>query len=292
MKLLAKNCNFGPLEDSLIRDKIVSGIRDLSLQSRLLRIPNLTAAETESQCRIMEDSKFQVKGIRKTSVDEMRHKRASSSKFKNSPTPETVSRNSYDCFKCGTRHKQRKCPAFGEICHKCNKPNHFSVGCRFNFDKDRKKFNKNLGNQRYVNELAESKGNDSSDSDIFIHSLVLDNINCNNIKLDIWTTNVKINNKDIVFKLDSGANYNCLPVKFYKKLKLNVPVEDCTGSLITYGNNKLNVLGYVTLKCEINTESCNIRFVLVDVDSMPILGLKTCSRINLLCKVDTVTTQD
>ena len=35
-----------------------------------------------------------------------------------------------DCWNCGRRHQFHKralCPAFGKICSKCNKPNHFAA---------------------------------------------------------------------------------------------------------------------------------------------------------------------
>lgn len=63
VKMLASECNFGQLEDSLVRDKIVSGIRDLSLQERLLQQVDLTVQKAENLCRSAEVSKFQVKEI-------------------------------------------------------------------------------------------------------------------------------------------------------------------------------------------------------------------------------------
>ncbi|EGI69488.1 hypothetical protein G5I_01778 [Acromyrmex echinatior] len=36
----------------------------------------------------------------------------------------------YDCTKCGMSHIRSRCPAYGELCIKCNKKNHFSKMCR------------------------------------------------------------------------------------------------------------------------------------------------------------------
>lgn len=38
------------------------------------------------------------------------------------------------CSRCGLKHKRRKCLAYGKICHKCSKPNHFSSKCKANFN--------------------------------------------------------------------------------------------------------------------------------------------------------------
>src|SRR5207253_7508989 len=34
------------------------------------------------------------------------------------------------CTKCGMTHAFKACPAFGQICHKCKKRNHFAVCCK------------------------------------------------------------------------------------------------------------------------------------------------------------------
>lgn len=63
VKVLAKECNFGQLEDSLVRDKIVSGISDLSLQEKLLQVSALSLRKAEV-CRAAEVSRYQVKKLR------------------------------------------------------------------------------------------------------------------------------------------------------------------------------------------------------------------------------------
>lgn len=44
-----------------------------------------------------------------------------------------------NCTKCGKNHKLNECPAFGKICAKCSKKNHFAVVCKSN---GKKKINK------------------------------------------------------------------------------------------------------------------------------------------------------
>ena len=34
------------------------------------------------------------------------------------------------CQRCGRKHDKAKCPAYGEKCRKCGKPNHFAIVCR------------------------------------------------------------------------------------------------------------------------------------------------------------------
>nr|XP_022904876.1 uncharacterized protein K02A2.6-like [Onthophagus taurus] len=70
LKAMANSCNFGDQEESLIRDRIIIGIRDKTLMERLLRVPELTLAKAETQCRAAEASKLLSKEIRESpSVD-------------------------------------------------------------------------------------------------------------------------------------------------------------------------------------------------------------------------------
>ncbi|XP_072398160.1 uncharacterized protein [Diabrotica undecimpunctata] len=235
VKLLAKNCNFDSLEDSRIRDRLVSGIRDQALQKRLLRIPNLTAAEAENQCRIAEVSTFQVKSLRKNAeVDEIRYNRPSRSKTLERPA-EAVCNNQYNCFKCGTKHGPRSCPAFGKICNNCRKPNHFSSMHDRKLDYSKKR-------SSTVYNISAETSTSESDGEPYIDELTLDNVKNNN-KGNIWTIDILINNEFVNFKLDSGANCNCLPLKFVKSLKFVDKIVENNLELNTYGNNRVIAIG-------------------------------------------------
>ncbi|CAG9832705.1 unnamed protein product [Diabrotica balteata] len=119
IKMLAKLCNFGVLEDSLVRNKIVSGIRDQTMQERLLRVPNLTLRKAETHCITSEASKFQLKDLRREmEVNSLRCRGNNS--FKNdairnigADNNNTSNNQDYNCLKCGRRHGPRSCPAYG-----------------------------------------------------------------------------------------------------------------------------------------------------------------------------------
>ncbi len=146
IKSQAENCSFGNLKDELIRDKIVSGIRDRSLQERLLRETNLTLVKAEKLCKASEASKTQIKELRnEQEVCFCRHnKRGTFSKRKIDKI------DVYNCFKCGKKHGSKNCPAFGKTCNICNRSNHFAVGCKL---KNKSSFNSRQG--RVCDEVKE-----------------------------------------------------------------------------------------------------------------------------------------
>ena len=51
IKKLAATCEFGPQEESLIRDRVVLGVSDRALQERLLRVTDPCLQKTIDYCR-------------------------------------------------------------------------------------------------------------------------------------------------------------------------------------------------------------------------------------------------
>ena len=58
---LAKTCNFGTLENILIRDRLVGGIWDNQIRKRLLQVSKLTLKDAIDICRSYETTSQQLK---------------------------------------------------------------------------------------------------------------------------------------------------------------------------------------------------------------------------------------
>lgn len=62
--------------------------------------------------------------------------------------------------------------------------------------------------------------NIKNDDDIFyMDSIVSKKYFKNEYKRDSWSENIRIQNNIFKFKLDTGAEVNVLPLKYFKKLK-------------------------------------------------------------------------
>ena len=68
LRSLAKTCNFGALQDSMIRDRVVVGIKDNSIRRKLLTENKLTLSKCIDICRANEMTAKQLKDM--TSQDE------------------------------------------------------------------------------------------------------------------------------------------------------------------------------------------------------------------------------
>ena len=128
LKTHAKSCEFGEQHDSMIRDRIVFGVRDTRLKERLLRESSeLTLEKAASIYRAGEASTTQIKELEDTDKTVPVH--WVRNKF-NSRRPKPLrSKLPFNCWKCGTKHQPKSCPAFGRFCFVCKEKDYFAKVC-------------------------------------------------------------------------------------------------------------------------------------------------------------------
>ena len=123
LRKLAATCDYGALTSQLIRDRLVIGVSDHGIRSRLLREKTLTLDSAVDLVRAAERSKSQLKQIEKLGESPIHTIRRNKGSFKQKiEHPKTPDK----CKYCGRSHRPRECPAFGQICKKCHKKNHFA----------------------------------------------------------------------------------------------------------------------------------------------------------------------
>lgn len=301
LKANAKLCEFKE-EEELVRDRIVFGVRDKTLQQRLLRENNLTQDVAARICRTFEASKHHQLMMEGATAREVVDT-ASEIRKKTNIVP-------YDCFKCGKKHLRGQCPAYGKVCVLCKNKNHFALGCKLR--KQNKYDNKTVSlensknsfrnsrmysykdkSKKKVNtvELSQNNSDDSEDS-FFIDTLFVESESIsiiNKRKADgCWYELVAIKNTQFSMKIDTGATCNILPKYCVEKLKLLTEIENTNSELIAFGGNKIQILGVISLPICLRSGRAIVKFLVADVNDKPILGLKTCIDLGLVNRVNSV----
>ena len=270
IKTMAKSCNFGQLENSLIRDKIVIGIKDSNLRERLLRTKDLDLPKAEDICRAAEITKESV-----STLDQA----AAVHKIKESKS-EKLNENAHhsnskrECKFCGGYHEfiSGKCPAYGKICGKCNGKNHFAKKCYTS----KSKINKNKSvNMKFVNEH-------DSNEDLYVikEETVLDQVHSIKSKGEIFAT-MKIGEKTVEFQLDTGCSATIVPKKFVPpKTKLRR-----TDKLLKmYNGTLVTPLGICSLTFQNmkNDKRYKAECTIVENEYVPIIGNILMQEMNLI----------
>ena len=98
--------------------------------------------------------------------------------------------------------------------------------------------------------------------------------------------------KFINFKIDTGAKCNVIPLQLFNSLKVESPMMCPSGiKLLSYSGDKIDTCEEVLLECTYRNIPQKIHFYVVDKPVMPIVGLQTCLKLNLIKKVDSLLTQ-
>ena len=160
---LALTCNFKETKDRQVRDRIVHGIRDNIVRQKLLEKKDLTldsCIDIVTSYQVVQErvQEFQEEEETAHAVSKFMNRKEQklpshwcqmwdgnfcSFLFMNLETACAVSsssdrsiestfENKRSCKFCGGKHIFRKelCPAYGKVCHKCSRKEHFGSVCR------------------------------------------------------------------------------------------------------------------------------------------------------------------
>ncbi len=289
LKVLASTCNFGTLNDSLIRDKIVCGITDKHLRERLLREDGLNLDKCVRLCRASELSKEQLKTLDTAqTVHSVRVGGAMQKKKKgHSKTPQgrgggsrsnlrespksTV--DNVQCKFCGHEHERNRnsCPAFGKTCFRCKRKNHMAAMC-----------------QQQPKQRVHAVDEEVDDEYFVINSLTLsDTDNSVNQVQDSGYprqifASMDVAGQSVSFQVDTGATCNLIPKSL---LPPDTRLLPTTQVLRTYDKSIVKPVG----KCQVKMinpkdgSKYKVDFVVLkEAAAMPILGSCAAQSMNLI----------
>ncbi|CAB4014143.1 Hypothetical predicted protein, partial [Paramuricea clavata] len=275
----AKTCEFESLQDSLIKDRIVCGIDSNSIRERLLRDNDLTLEKAISIVRATETSKTQVQKLNNPSLEvESIHKnfeRTSRSKYQREETkPSRNVSKTQPCSRCGSNHAPKQCPGFGQTCRKCHGNNHFAKMCR----------SKNLNTQMSETRVHEVRKEETTDnSSTEEDELFIGEITTTTAK-NVLITNLKVNGKNVNFKIDTGAQCNVLPEEIFDGIKQKPQLIAAGTKLTAYGGAQVPVKGKCVLEIEQTADrKMEVEFFVVKApNAKALIGLQTCQNLELI----------
>ena len=275
LRTLAKTCNYGTLLDSLIRDRIVVGIRDNGTRKRLLQEAKLTLNKCIDICRSSEATSAQLQAM--GNQEDLKFVADDKSKKE---TQDKGGKPVISCKFCGKKHvrSREECPAWGKSCSKCGEKNHFAVKCTKSSKSSRPP--KKTKKRKPVHTIQE----DSSSEEylLTVSAESLDSVNSQKLYAKMVA-----NGHDIQFQLDSGATVNVLPAKEYKKVCDDPELKELKASeaiLSMYNGTELCPLGKrrISLRNPKNNRKYNLEFQIVGEENKPVLGASAIQGMELI----------
>lgn len=291
LKVLSKDCSFDDTyTDDMIRDRLVFGIRSQDIRKKLLTVgADLTLAKAIQICQTYEYAQEQLKTMTSTAGASMGAATAAVSYVDKRPVsnqsqgtkpkatkPRGPAKGTHSnpgkhkpgdsdhkpCGNCGRKHGKGTCPAKGQQCHSCKKWNHFKTVCR----------SKNVNNV----DISE----DVSDNDLFIDSVE------SRIKKDQIFAEMEVgpSKERLTFKVDTGSQVNILPYYAFQQLGVKTALSHSSTKLSAYNGNPLHSKGTINLTCRHagTNHTGLVKFHVVDTQSTPLFGLKSCIEFDLV----------
>ena len=264
IRRLIRSCEYGDLEESIIRDRIVIGIRDDSTRRKLLQIRKLTLASAIDVCRATEVATKQLKAmapplddVHALSRSPSRNK-AHRSRYAPEYDRKMERHSSQRCEYCGRSHEPTKeaCPAYGQICRACSRRHHFQHMCKSKPAKSR------------VYEL---------------HDEVLLSLSSNTSRRLYSTLNV--DGHSVRFLLDCGSTVNLLPKSLVvASVGDRSRILPPTAKLRMFDNTELQTAGMMTATVQhpVTQHTVTMNFYITTTHQQPILGLDACLEFELL----------
>lgn len=276
LKTLSKSCNFCDcLADSLLRDRIVLGIRSSTAKKRLLQERNLDLKKCIDICKSQEASEAQLRAMGSETI----HTTTTTHKLKQGKTKNSYVHDnrklkissptstpfSNRCKFCTKSHplKKEACPAWGKTCNLCKRKNHFAAKCTFY-------------SSTKVHEFHTTTDSDSEDNLLTLSA-------CKSKERKAIFINLLIDGSPIKFQIDSGATTNVLPIDKLSSSDKRRMAPDST-KLLTYNNDVIRSSGKIT-KSVLNPKTGKnhmVDFLIVDSKRIPIIGKLSSEKLGIL----------
>ena len=275
LKNLASTSEFGELHDDLLTYKIIDGIQSDKIRNTLLRKgAGMTLEKAVEINRIEEVTRRQMLLLKNEKDVDYINKRswkqsskATKSETKKDKDEKVSTRNIQNkkCSYCGKQHKPRSCPAYGQICRKCKKKNHWASCCR----------------SKSINEATKEN---YDDDDFLIEQVTIDERRQQerNKQTEAFAV-IRMNGKRVKAKLDTGAEINVMPLRVFNQIAdEETELKTTKVKLNGYSGEDIPVKGTVKLRCKFKEIDLLIIFYIVESNSKTVISLQTCKDLGII----------
>ena len=227
---LAEHCQYGVLQEEMIRDRLVVGIRHHGLSESTQMNSELTLAKAIQKIRQHEEIKKQQPTVREAASTDQKEANVDMMKFKKKPQrhnqtgksahgkgQKELHKGQKSCGRCGKSpaHSLNNCAARDVECRKCHKRGHYAAVCR----------------SGRVETIQEQE----------VDTVFLGEVSMGN-KSKTWRKTLKLNGQQTTFKLDTGAEVTAIPATVHSEKEYGI-LTRASKVLCGPSNNTLKVHG-------------------------------------------------
>ena len=250
LRKIAEFCEYGPVLNDMLRDRLVCGTSNNAIQRRLLQETDLTFEKALEVASSTEAADKNAQRLTDSSSDKDRpaligkvndrpspitspgkgHRRYKSNKPQQHPSGDKPQLQDSDnsgkqCHRCGGTHEPATCPFKQYECHFCKKKGHLAQVCR-------KKDSSTPERAHYVGEEETSEYN------------AMFHVSCGRVK-PLYVT-VSVNGNPLAMEIDTGASVSIASLKTFESIRNGesiLELDKSTVQLHTYTGQQIKVCG-------------------------------------------------
>ena len=276
LRKLGATCEFHDLDKEL-KSAIIQSCQSKRLRRYALREEALTLDALLTKARSLEASERQATGMERNLQDESVHN------IRNQTSRTTESKQSTTkCRKCGLTwpHKTGPCPAKGQTCRKCGKPNHFARMCLSKTATKHPQPPKGHGKKSRIRQVSVQESDTSSSDDEYLYTLGQGATSAKTPTVPVQISGVAV---DMI--VDTGASVDIVDEATFNKINhsKNVRLQPPTKRLFAYGSkSQLSVLGKFETTVGFKSNQVTSTIHVLPGDSGSLLGYKTATSLGVI----------
>lgn len=294
LKNQSLNCSFGNLREHLVRDIFTCGLLPQfgNIREKLLAEGGISLDKAVEVAKNMILAKENSNKLHQMLEVDTMVNAINKSGYKTT----TYKQSTTICKKCGQKHKN-KCPAEGAKCFKCGKINHFAKMCFSTYKMVKHVFvDDGVGGFGSVGDFGgvggfagvggcAGGGEEREGENFFVGALT----SAGSVE---W--NIEVKNENTLFKcqVDTGAQVNIISKNTAKLLNVKDLCKENKVNILTFSGEKLNVLGSINLRIIYEKQMYNLKFFVIDLNCKNIIGLEAAINLNLIKKVNLISSND
>ena len=279
LRSLSEFCNFGDTLDVMIRDRLVCGINDITIQKRLLSEPGLTyakAVEIAQSAETAAQSLRELRGKRENGAPSgtPRNQSPQQEGVHRASEPQPTRKSTLTCYRCGRAgHTVTNCKVDKDVeCHQCGKKGHMKRACR-----GKPRSGQRRPGKKQVKKVEDDKEEESDSDDSSIKHLSLKGTK----RAPPITVDMKVDNCLITMEVDTGASLSLMSYNTFSGVWPGRSLESTDVRLRTYSKEPIPVLGCTYVDVEYNGQTGQFPLVIVEGSGPTLLGRDWLSQIQL-----------
>ena len=292
LKHMARTCNFGSILDDMLRDRFVAGMRDQSVQQKLLAIEDIDleravnisiAREASMRDTIPTYRRHDPDGRNDVRKINSRKNFSPKNSHKNSNTPQGNPPSK--CKSCGGDHWRQDCKYRHAKCFNCSGEGHISKVCSKNSNRSEKNYKNSRPNTNQVAERPERENQARGEErpDVSYHNVY--HVSFHNVPPIVYR--LQVGATSVPAEVDTGAFYALMSYNTYEKTwpkPTDRPkLAKCKIRLTAYGGTEISVLGSISvpIKLEAQDEPVVSEFIIVRQNGPTLIGRSMMKDLNV-----------